>query len=56
MHRFARDCGYRKITLWTQSMLIAARHIYEEAGFKLAPASRTAFRPGCRRETWELEL
>ena len=33
--RFARQAGYRKVSLWTQSGLDAARHIYEAAGFKL---------------------
>src|SRR5271170_3796705 len=30
--RFARQAGYGKITLWTQSELLAARHIYKRAG------------------------
>src|SRR5882757_9014385 len=33
--RFARQAGYRKITLWTQSTLNAARHIYKTAGFEI---------------------
>jgi DNA-binding MarR family transcriptional regulator/GNAT superfamily N-acetyltransferase len=32
---FARRAGYKKITLWTHSVLTAARHIYQKAGFKL---------------------
>jgi DNA-binding MarR family transcriptional regulator/N-acetylglutamate synthase-like GNAT family acetyltransferase len=54
---FARGAGYRKITLWTQSSLAAARHIYEKAGFrKIASKVHSDFGPREAAETWELDL
>ena len=55
--RFARFSGYRKITLWTQSNLTAARNIYRRAGFKLVKEEpQRAFGADLVSETWELEL
>jgi DNA-binding MarR family transcriptional regulator/GNAT superfamily N-acetyltransferase len=55
--RFSRDTGYRKVTLWTHSVLIAARRIYERAGFKLvASETHQEFGKELTGETWDLEL
>ena len=55
--RFARDVGYRKITLWTNSVLRAARHIYRSAGFRMVHRERhRSFGHDLVGETWELEL
>ncbi len=54
---FARACGYRKITLWTQSILTAARKIYREAGFVLvATEPHRSFGQSLIGETWEMKL
>ncbi len=54
---FARSCGYRKITLWTQSMLLAARGIYQNAGFvHVATEPHHSFGHDLIGETWELTL
>jgi GNAT superfamily N-acetyltransferase len=55
--RFARDAGYRKITLWTQSILIDARRIYERTGFvRVEEKPHCSFGIDLVGETWELEL
>jgi DNA-binding MarR family transcriptional regulator/GNAT superfamily N-acetyltransferase len=54
---FARQCGYRKITLWTQSILVGARKIYQDAGFVLvATEPHRSFGQSLIGETWELKL
>jgi DNA-binding MarR family transcriptional regulator len=54
---FARAKGYRRLVLWTQSNLAAARAIYKAAGFRLAKRERHhAFGYDLTGEYWELEL
>jgi DNA-binding MarR family transcriptional regulator/GNAT superfamily N-acetyltransferase len=55
--RFARRRGYQKLMLWTNSILVEARHIYEKTGFKLvAEESHHSFGHDLIGETWELIL
>jgi DNA-binding MarR family transcriptional regulator/N-acetylglutamate synthase-like GNAT family acetyltransferase len=55
--RFARQAGYRKLILWTQSELEAARGLYEAAGFSLVKRERhQSFGRDLVAETWELGL
>jgi GNAT superfamily N-acetyltransferase len=55
--RFARQAGYQKMTLWTQSILHAARHIYKEAGFQIVREEKHhSFGKDLTAETWELKL
>ncbi|WP_300299842.1 bifunctional helix-turn-helix transcriptional regulator/GNAT family N-acetyltransferase [Ferrovibrio sp.] len=54
---FARKAGYKKITLWTNSILTAARGIYEKAGFKLVASEKhRSFGVDLIGETWDLKL
>lgn len=55
--RFARRAGYKKVTLWTHSVLTAARHIYRKAGFKLIRTERhKSWGRPVVSEYWDLEL
>ncbi|MBR0870610.1 MarR family transcriptional regulator [Bradyrhizobium tropiciagri] len=55
--RTARDNGYKRMTLWTQSNLLAARGIYARAGFrKVKEEKHHSFGVDLLGETWELEL
>lgn len=54
---FARQAGYRGITLWTNDVLVAARAIYQRAGFRLvASAPHADFGPPMIGEDWDLSL
>jgi DNA-binding MarR family transcriptional regulator/GNAT superfamily N-acetyltransferase len=56
--QFARHVGYKKIMLWTQSELAAARGIYQKAGFQLVGEEKHCSwsRKDLVAETWELKL
>ena len=55
--KFARQVGYKKVTLWTQSDLYAARGIYQKAGFqRVHEEPHHSFGLDLVAETWEMEL
>jgi GNAT superfamily N-acetyltransferase len=55
--RFARAAGYKKVMLWTQSHLAAARGIYQAEGFRLVSSKpHRSFGKRLVAEVWELKL
>lgn len=55
--KFARAAGYKKITLWTHSVLTAARHCYEKAGFTLTSSEkRRSWGQDVVAEFWDMKL
>jgi DNA-binding MarR family transcriptional regulator/GNAT superfamily N-acetyltransferase len=54
---FARKVGYVRMTLWTHSILVAARRIYAREGFRLvATEDHDTFGPMLTGEIWEIDL
>jgi len=54
---FARRVGYRRITLWTHSVLTAARRIYARAGYRIVETQPfRGFGQELTNEIWQLDL
>jgi DNA-binding MarR family transcriptional regulator/N-acetylglutamate synthase-like GNAT family acetyltransferase len=54
---FARQVGYRRVVLWTNSVLVAARHIYEGVGFRLIEEqAHHSYGHDLVGQNWELTL
>ena len=54
---FSRQAGYRRLSLWTNDILTAARAIYVKTGFRLVGEERhRMFGPELNGQTWELDL
>jgi len=55
--RFAREAGYKRVTLWTHSVLLAARRAYEKAGFTLTSSEKKhSWGEDVVAEYWDLNL
>jgi len=56
-HRFAREAGYQRVRLWTNSLLTAARRIYGKAGYRFVSSEpHHSFGQDLVGEVWELDL
>lgn len=54
---FAREAGYARIGLWTQSILTSARKLYANEGYKMIKSEQhEACGPNLTGELWEMEL
>ncbi len=53
---FCRDAGYDVVYLWTMSDLVAARHLYEQAGFRVEAETDAPWLESGRQQKWTLRL